>query len=106
MKQSRTFFLVFAFGLSAWGQAAPQPTSSKSNGTADYSHANQLLQQGKYDDAIAELQQVSAAHPGTAGIEHELGTAYYQKGDYPHAIESLKQALQRNAEYQESTQLL
>src|SRR5204863_7551250 len=71
-----------------------------------FAHARQLLNQGKYDEAIAELQQLASSHPETKGLSHELGIAYYRKGDYVHAIESLKQALQSDPADNEATQLL
>ena len=49
---------------------------------------------------------MSASQPGTKGLSHELGIAYYRKGDYVHAIESLKQALQSDPADNEATQLL
>lgn len=103
MKYLQVFFLALGLALSAWSQTAP---AAATNATADFTHARQLLEQGKYDDAIAELQQISTAHPGMAGMAHELGTAYYRKGDYLHAIDVLKQALQEKATDDEATQLL
>ena len=49
-----------------------------------------MLSQGKYDDAIHELQTLGAAQPAPRGLARELGTAYYKKGDYLKAVESLK----------------
>jgi tetratricopeptide (TPR) repeat protein len=96
--------LVVSVG-SGWGQnAAPSPAAASADQT--FSHARQLLQQGKYDEAIAELQQLSASQPQPKGLEHELGTAYYRKGDYPSAISSLKLALQQDSQDNEATQLV
>ncbi|HKW16696.1 MAG TPA: tetratricopeptide repeat protein [Terriglobales bacterium] len=95
--------IIVALAFSASAQT-PTSASSQSSATVNFSHARQLLDQGKYDEAIAELQRLSASHP--QGLEHELGAAYYRKGDYPHAIESLKQALQQNSDDNEATQLL
>ena len=62
--------------------------------------------QGKYNDAIGELQQLSVAQPGLKGLAHEFGAAYYKKGDYIQAINFLKKALQEDSQDNESTQLL
>ncbi len=59
----------------------------------DFAAARTLLQQGKYDEAVAQLSDLAAKNPGLKGLSHELGTAYYKKGDYIKAIESFKQAL-------------
>src|SRR5438093_9805894 len=57
--------------------SAPNSSAASKATDAEFEHSRQLSQQGKYDEAIAELQQLSAAEPGLKGISHELGTAYY-----------------------------
>lgn len=74
--------------------------------TPDFAKARQLLQQGKYDQAIAELQQLASDHPGVKGLSRELGIAYYKKSDYFRAAQILQQALQEDPQDNESTQLL
>jgi len=94
--------LLFAAGLSL--QAQTQPASpAQAPAATDFGEAEKLLQQGKYDDAIAQLQ---AMPPRSKGLSGELGAAYYQKGDYIKAIESLKQAQLENPENKEAIQLL
>ena len=61
---------------------------------------------GKADDAIAELQTMQVAAPGTKGIDLELGTAYYKKSDYVKAIASLKKAVASEPDNGEAAQLL
>ena len=101
--------LVLAFCTLASAQSV---NSHKATGGADvpsapeFAHARQLLQQGKYDEAIAELQQLSSAQPGMKGVAHELGMAYFKKSDYPQATETFKKALQQDPEDNEATQLL
>ena len=48
------------------------------------------MQQGKVDDAIAELHTVESRDPAAKGLALEMGTAYYKKSDFPKAIEYLK----------------
>ncbi len=74
--------------------------------TSEFLAARKLVQQGKYDQAIAELQQLSAAQSGLKGIARELGTAYYAKGNFQQAIAALKKALDEDKEDRETTQLL
>jgi tetratricopeptide (TPR) repeat protein len=71
----------------------------------EFSHARQLLDQGKYDEAISELQQLSTSS-NPKGLAHELGMAYYKKGDYFRAADSFKKALQRDPGDNESIQML
>jgi len=109
--QTAILLLIATVGMCAQTTPNPvapgQPSSQTSNSPdTQFAHARQLLQQGKYDDAIAELQQLSTSQPQPKGLAHELGSAYYRKGDYFHAIDSLKQALQQNSRDSEATQLL
>ncbi len=69
-------------------------------------HAQQLSREGKYEEAISELEQLSQSQPEIKGLDRELGTAYYRKGDYPHAIASLTKAVGRDAHDDEASQLL
>jgi tetratricopeptide (TPR) repeat protein len=73
---------------------------------SDFTKERELLQQGKYDEAIAELQQLASEHPEIRGVARELGIAYYKKSDYFRAAQSLQQALQEDSKDTEATQLL
>ena len=71
--------------------SAPQPTVPAAPDPA-YDSARKLLQQGKYDEAIAALTALQSQTPPPKGLDHELGVAYYKKGDYPNAVRSLQAA--------------
>ncbi len=87
--------------------AQPGPAvQSSSAADAQFAEPRQLLQQGKYDEALTQLQQLAEKNPGLKGLSHELGTAYYKKSDYIRAINSFKQALQQDAQDNEAVQLL
>ena len=65
---------------------AGQGTASGAPGAASaFTSAHKLLQLGKYDEAIAELEALRQNNPQPAGLSHELGVAYYKKGDYASA---------------------
>jgi tetratricopeptide (TPR) repeat protein len=101
------FILACCFAMAA--QSAPVTTAqSPSNASADaqFKEARRLAQQGKYDDAIAMLEAMAAQAPRPAGVSHELGTAYYKKGDYLKAAEYLKQAAAEDPNDKEAVQLL
>ena len=85
---------------------APQAAAQPSQPNPEFAAAQTLLQQGKYDEAIAQLQAMAAKNPGLKGLSHELGTAYYKKGDYIKAIESFKQSLAEDPDNKEAVQLL
>jgi tetratricopeptide (TPR) repeat protein len=82
---------------SAATQAAPQDQLAK---------ARVLIQQGKLEQALSDLIALQGSHPDLKGLDHELGVAYYRKGDYIKAAENLKKALARDAADNEAVQLL
>jgi tetratricopeptide (TPR) repeat protein len=84
----------------------PQMSQPSSAATPDFSHARKLMQQGKLDDAIAELQALESTAPGAKGLDLELGTAYYKKSDYVSAIRVLKKAVNSDPNNGEAVQLL
>jgi tetratricopeptide (TPR) repeat protein len=97
-------FCIFIFCIFL---AAQTPVPTADTPVADsFASARLLLQQGKYDDAIARLQEFGAKNPGVKGLAHEFGLAYYRKGDYLKAIDSLKQATAEDASDKEASQLL
>ena len=81
------------------------PETSLQAADADFTESRRLLQQGKYAEAIANLQQLGSNHPGLKALNHELGIAYYRSGDYLKAISTLKQAVDENPDDKEAIQL-
>jgi tetratricopeptide (TPR) repeat protein len=79
---------------------------SNAAGDSDFANARQLIQQGKYDDALAELNELSQKHPGMKGIDRELGFARYAKGDYVGAAASFQKAITADPSDNESIQLV
>jgi tetratricopeptide (TPR) repeat protein len=91
---------------------APQPApeasvkSSSKSASPEFEQSRKLLQQGKYDEALAALNELQDKQPGMPGLSHELGLAYYKKGDYLKAAAALKKATEENPEDSEAVQLL
>jgi len=83
----------------------PPEDDSKASSDA-FAQPRHLLQQGKYDDALAALHDIEAQRPVTKGLSHEFGLAYYKKADYLNAITYLKKAREENPEDGEAVQLL
>ena len=117
MKLLKWLLVILAANcIPAWPQSAPDPFRQANGKPAQSIHADhadpafaeaqRLLQQGKYDEAVAQLSDLATKSPGLRGLSSELGTAYYQKGDYIKAIDSLKKALVENPENKEAIQLL
>ena len=103
-------FLLVLFGLPTASFVLPQapstPQTAPAQANSDFTRERQLLQQGKYDEAISELQQLGSEHPDTKGLSRELAIAYYKKSDYFRATQLLQKALQEDPQDNESTQLL
>lgn len=95
----------------AQSEAGPQtqhPSESASAQTtaSSFEAARKLMQEGKYDEAISQLQAQAAQNPKLTGLSHELGAGYYKKGDYLKATGYLKQAIEENPKDSEAVQLL
>jgi len=110
-----SFLLLIAFvSAGAQSQPAQPPVETKAAPQAarpevpapSFAEARKLLQQGKYDEAISQLQALASQNPNLAGLAHELGAAYYKQGSYMKGAEYLKQAIQENPQDSEAVQLL
>jgi tetratricopeptide (TPR) repeat protein len=90
-----------------WAQQieAPQPKQMTSPEAAIV-EARRLAQQGKFDEAIGQLEALASKQPDIKGLSHELGIVYYKKGDYLKAISNLKKALEENPGDSEGIQLI
>ncbi|HWY21173.1 MAG TPA: tetratricopeptide repeat protein [Candidatus Acidoferrum sp.] len=72
----------------------------------EFAQSRKLIQQGKLEDAIAELHSLEASNPGMKGLDLELGAAFYKKSNYNQAIEYLKKATVADPGNNEAIQLL
>jgi len=113
MKQSKQLaFLFLTYCAFAWSQtqslpSMPEPGPARQSASApEFAEARLLMEQGKYDEAVSQLKELEAKNPGLKGLSHELGAAYYKKGEYLKAAEHLKQALQEDSSDNEAVQLL
>lgn len=88
-------------------QTPPTPVAEGQSTPSDaFAQPRQLMQSGKYDDAIRQLQGLAQNTPAPKGVNRELGIAYYRKGDYGKAIESFRLAMAENPADNEAVQLL
>ena len=87
--------------------ATSRPSSAPATSApAEFAEARKLMQQGKVDEAIADLKSAEAKDSAAKGLALELGTAYYKKSDFPNAIQYLKKANAEDPANQEAVQLL
>jgi tetratricopeptide (TPR) repeat protein len=123
MQTSNGIFLLMVAGLffftgACVAQMAPEQESAQSSAieapkpkqmtapNAAFAEARRLAQQGKFDEAIGQLEALAAKQPDTKGLSHELGVVYYKKGDYPRAAASFKKALEEDPGDDEAVQLM
>src|SRR5438094_1495514 len=108
------FFLLLSLLAAATSdaQTAPpqpdkqSPVATSQNPSPTFAEPRRLMEQGRFDDAITDLQRLAAQNSPPKGVSHELGVAYYKKGDYPKAIESLRKAMTEDPADNEAVQLL
>jgi tetratricopeptide (TPR) repeat protein len=105
-------FLGLLSGIGPAQQASPpeapsrQPSQASSPAPSEFAEARKLMQQGKVDEAIAQLQTLETREPAAPGLALEMGTAYYKKSDFPKAIEYLRKATAADPANGEAMQLL
>jgi len=87
-------------------QALPDAPQAPAKDKSPFVNARRLSEAGKFDEAIAELQDLATKNPAQKGLAAELGATYYKKADYLKAVESLKKAVEEDPTDNESTQLL
>jgi tetratricopeptide (TPR) repeat protein len=90
--------LLFLFPPSPEAQSAPDNSPS-------YEQVHHLTEQGKFDEALSALNEISKSNPATKNLSHEFGVAYYRKGDYLNALTSLRRAIEENPDDTEAIQL-
>jgi tetratricopeptide (TPR) repeat protein len=83
---------------------APKPKGAVTPDTT-LSEARRLSQEGKFDEAIGQLEALALKEPGLKGLAHELGVTYYKKSDYLKAVASFKKALEVDPGDNEAVQL-
>ncbi len=79
---------------------APSPSSATTVASADL-----RLQEGDAPAAITMLQALQAQAPGTRGLDHELGLAYYRTGKLIDADAAFARAIAQDPNDKESLQL-
>lgn len=99
---------LLAFAVA--GQTGQPPTSAPGSSSSLVAQAQALLSAGKTDAAIEALRSLPTSPSTDTTVNHLLGLAYYQKGDYARAIEHLsvavKQRSEDSAQYRQGVQML
>jgi tetratricopeptide (TPR) repeat protein len=97
--------LVAAILFSPLTLRAQSPPSPAAPPAAPFDQVHRLTEQGKFEEALAVLRELSKATPPHKNIAHEYGVTYYRKGDYINAVAWLKRASEENPDDHEAAQL-
>jgi len=90
--------------IACYGQSSSAPAPLTPPATP-FDRVHRLSEQGKFDEALAILSDLSKATPPPKNLAHEYGATYYRKGDYLNAVTWLKQASLENPDDGEAVQL-
>lgn len=86
--------------------AAQEANSGSAAADSGFSEVEKLMDLGKFDGAIAALDELQKSDPNRKGLTHEYGAVYYRKADYIRAIDYLQKAIKENPSDDEAVQLL
>jgi tetratricopeptide (TPR) repeat protein len=92
------------------GQVNAVQSSKAQSPTGTIEQAEALLRGGKIDSALGMLLTIEKSEPNQGQLNHLLGLAYYQKGDFARAVQylavALKFAPEGSQQHRQATQLL
>jgi tetratricopeptide (TPR) repeat protein len=95
--------LLLAFLLLLQGNGA---IAAAQDNSADLGRARHLLDQGKTEEGMALLKEISLREPKLKGLAREMGIVFYKKSQFALAVPYLQQALDEDANDKETIQLL
>jgi tetratricopeptide (TPR) repeat protein len=108
----RRFIAAIFFAFIPWGAAsqAPQAANPAGADTAQpeatpFETAQKLAAKGRLDKAMALLDQLAAQSPEPAGVERLRGIIFYQREDFPAAIDAFTKAAQQDPDDRESIEM-
>jgi predicted Zn-dependent protease len=96
-------FFSAAFGIGQAPQGASPATGSEPPVT--YETARQLAGRGRLDAAMSQLDQLAKETPETAGVQRLRGMIFYQRMQFPQAIEAFSKAAEQDPSDHESMEM-
>ena len=102
------FILSFATttlnGFTQEGRSSAEQTPASLE-NSQLHDAKDLVDAGRYDEAIQKLSEAAKQMPKPKDVERELGLAFYRKGDFLQAQNAFAKAMEENPQDQETIQL-
>lgn len=99
---------VLCFSVAAL-QAVGQQGAASSKGdqvsAVTFASAEELAGKGRLDQAMAQLDQLAAEKPEQAGIERLRGMIFYQREQFPQAIDAFSKAAAQDSDDHESLEM-
>ena len=83
----------------------PNARLSAQQNDSPFAPAQRLMEQGKFAEAVAALEELGKSNPDLKGLSKELGIAFYRKADYINAVAYLQKAIKENPGDGEAIQL-
>ena len=80
--------------LDEWTAGAPVAAATEDQTAADgYAAVQEMLAQGRCDEALAALERLAARHPDFAPAQNDLGALYYRQGQKTEAAARYAEAV-------------
>jgi len=96
-------WLVATSGIQA--QEATTTSSGNAAGTVTFDSAKELAGRGRLDLAMAQLDELAARTPEPAGVERLRGMIFYQREQFPQAIQAFAKASEQDPNDHESVEM-
>jgi len=103
MRRHRSLLVVASLLLCGFSFSAAKTCAQQADST--FAEPRRLLEQGKFAEAVAALEELRKSKPELPGLSRELGIAYYRGGDYLNAVANLQRAIKEDPNDSEATQL-
>jgi predicted Zn-dependent protease len=98
------FLLSFSVCVAQQPQGAVS-SSANDGATVSFDTAKDLAAKGRLDMAMEQLNQLAIQNPEPAGVERVRGLIFYQRGQFPEAIEAFKKAGAQDSNDRESVEM-
>ena len=86
-------------------QVPPSVPAPETAAPVSYATAKELAGKGRLDEAMLQLNQLAEEHPEPAGVERLRGSIFYEREQFPQAIEAFTKAAEQDPNDHESVEM-